>query len=63
MSGLYSLLMFVPFANIYIGVKCAVCPEGYQDTKKLDTAGKILAGIFIGFVVLMVIGVIMAELG
>jgi len=28
-----------------------MCPEGYQDTKKLDTAGKIIAGIFIGLAV------------
>lgn len=59
MNGWWSLLILVPLANLFIGVKCVMCPEGYQDTKKLDTAGKIIAGIFIGLaVVVFVIGTI-----
>ena len=59
MNGWWSLLILVPLANLFIGVKCVMCPEGYQDTKKLDTAGKIIAGIFVGLaVVVFVIGTI-----
>ncbi|MFC1739295.1 DUF805 domain-containing protein [Planctomycetota bacterium] len=57
-SGWMSLLILVPFANLYIWIICSVCPEGYHDTKKLDTAGKIIAGIFIGLVVLYLVIVI-----
>jgi len=58
-SGWWSLLILVPLANLFVGIPCAIFPEGYQDTKKLDTAGKIIAGIFIGLaVVVFVIGTI-----
>jgi uncharacterized membrane protein YhaH (DUF805 family) len=57
MSSWWALLLLVPCAGIFVGVPCAICPEGYQDTKKLDTAGRVLAGIFIAF---LVIGVIIA---
>lgn len=60
-SGLWSLLAFVPVANLYIGLICIMCPEGYQDTKKLDTAGKIIACIFFGFVLLLVVGLFLAR--
>jgi uncharacterized membrane protein YhaH (DUF805 family) len=63
MSGWWSLLILVPIANIYIGIKCLVCPEGYEDTKTLDTAGKIIAGIFIGFVVFVIVSLVVALSG
>ena len=50
-SGWWSILTLVPIANIYISYRCAVYPEGYQDTKKLDTTGKVLTGVFIILVV------------
>lgn len=34
MNGWWSLLILVPVANLFIGVKCVMCPEGYQYTKK-----------------------------
>lgn len=58
MSGWWSLLILVPIANLFITVRCAMCPEGYQDTKKLDTAGTIIAMIFIGLLVLAVVGLV-----
>ena len=58
-SGWWSLLILIPIANLFVGIPCAIFPEGYQDTKKLDTAGKIIAGIFIGLaVVAFVLGTI-----
>lgn len=63
MSGWWSLLILIPLANIYIGIKCLVCPEGYEDTKTLDTAGKTIAAVAIGVVVLAVVGVLLALSG
>lgn len=37
------LLMFVPIANILILIRCLAFQEGYQTTKKLDTAGKVVS--------------------
>lgn len=58
MSSWWSLLILVPIANLFILVRCLMCPEGYQDTKKLDTTGKIIAGIFIGLLVLVVVSLV-----
>lgn len=58
MSGWWSLLILVPIANLFIWVRCAICPKGYQDTKKLDTAGRVLGMIIIAFLILVVIGII-----
>ncbi len=51
----WSLLMVVPVVNLFIVAKCTLCPEGYHDTEKLDAAGKIIAGIFIGFALLLIV--------
>ena len=31
MSGWWSLLILVPIANLFVGIRCLMCPEGYQD--------------------------------
>jgi uncharacterized membrane protein YhaH (DUF805 family) len=49
-SGWDSLLILVPLANIYIGIKCLICQEGYEDTKKLDTTGRMIVGVSIGLI-------------
>ena len=61
-SGWWSLLILVPIANLFIGVRCLICPEGYQDTKKLDAAGRIIAGVLIGLVGLIILAAIIAGL-
>jgi len=60
MSGWWSLLMFVPIANLLIGVYCLAYPEGYQDTKELDTAAKVIIGTIVGLLVLGLIVVLIA---
>lgn len=45
MDGWAVILIFVPLANIYIGVKCLICQEGYEHTKKLDTPGRVIVGL------------------
>lgn len=57
-SGWLSLLIIIPIANLFVGIPCLILPEGYQDTKKLDTAGKIIVGILIGLGVLSVAGLV-----
>jgi len=54
-SGWWSLLILVPFANLYIGLVCITFPKKYQETKELDTAGKIIMGISIALIVLMLL--------
>ncbi|MBA3699127.1 MAG: hypothetical protein H0W78_09750 [Planctomycetes bacterium] len=55
------LLIFVPIANIWVGLLCLAAPEGYRYTKKLDTIGKVVAGIFIGLIVLVIVMVAIAA--
>ena len=58
MNGWWSLLILVPIVNLFVGIRCLICPEGYQDTKTLDTAGKVIAGILIGLGILAVVGLV-----
>lgn len=53
------LLLCVPIANLLVGIRCLVCQEGYGDTKKLDTAGGVLAS---GVVVLLILIVVFSFL-
>lgn len=53
-SGWWVLGMIVPILNIAVGVKCMAAPEGYADHKTLDTAGKIIIGLFLATIVLFV---------
>jgi len=55
MSGWWSLLMLVPIANLFISVYCLAYPEGYEDSKEMDTAGKIISGVILGCLVLVVL--------
>ena len=45
MNPWWCLVAIVPLANLLISIRCLIFPEGYQDTKKLDTAGKVITGI------------------
>lgn len=60
MSPWWCLGMIVPILNIFVWFRCLICPEGYADTKKLDTAGKIVAGIILGLFALFIILLIVA---
>lgn len=54
-SGWWSLLTFIPVADLFVRVRCLMCPMGYNDTKKLDATGKIIAGTIVCFSVFSVI--------
>ena len=60
MNGWWTLAFIVPFLNIYIGLVCLAFPPGYKTHKTFDTAAKVLMGLFIGFILLGVIGVVAA---
>lgn len=55
-SGWWALAMFVPFLNIWIGIKTLAFPEGYDDHKTLDTTAKVIVGIMVGAMVLGIAG-------
>lgn len=60
MNPWWCLGMFVPILNIFVGLRCLAYPEGYEDHKTLDGPGKVILGVFIGIIVLVVVGVIIA---
>ncbi len=60
MSGWALLWTLVPFVNFWIGWRMIACPPGYEDHRTLDTAGKVISGIMVGFVGLAVVANIVA---
>lgn len=51
-SGWWAIGMFVPLLNFWIGIKTMAFPEGYDDHRTLDTAAKIIIGLFLGSMIL-----------
>lgn len=60
-NGWLCLLLMIPLVNIFIGVRCLAYPTGYADHKQLDTAAKVIIGLFVGIIVIGVIFGILAE--
>ncbi|NND96350.1 MAG: hypothetical protein HKN47_03350 [Pirellulaceae bacterium] len=59
-SPWWCLGMLVPILNILVGIRAIACPEGYGDHGQLDTAGKIIIGLFLGMIALAVIAVVVS---
>ncbi|MDP6630294.1 MAG: GYF domain-containing protein [Kiritimatiellia bacterium] len=59
-SGWLSLVTFIPIANVFLGIYCLAYPEGYQDSRELDDAGKIVVCLVGGLVVLGILLAILA---
>ncbi|MBN1781134.1 hypothetical protein JW948_08430 [bacterium] len=64
MNKWWILLIFLPLVNIFIIYRGMVYPAGWQDSHRLDTAGKVLkwsfiAGVLVYFIVL---GYVLPEL-
>lgn len=49
-----ALLLLVPLANIGLLAICIIFPEGYKDTRKLDSTGMILFAIFLASIVALI---------
>ena len=47
--------MLVPIVNLFLGIRCLVLQEGYKDTRKLDTVGKIITYIVLALVIALLI--------
>ena len=47
-TGWWVLAAFVPFFNVYIGVRALAYPEGYADRRRLDLAGKAVVFVAMG---------------
>jgi len=62
MSGWAVLWSLVPFMNIWIGWRMFACPAGYEDHRTLDTAGKVITGIWIGLFALAIVVNIFAAI-
>lgn len=48
MSGWALLWGLVPFMNVWIHWRMMACPAGYENHRTLDTAGKVITGLWIG---------------
>lgn len=53
MSRWWMLAVFVPILNLWLGYRCLVCPAGYAYHKKLDSAGVILAILYVSLAMLV----------
>ncbi|MFK8111084.1 MAG: hypothetical protein AB8B91_02725 [Rubripirellula sp.] len=58
-SAWWCVGMIIPILNILVGVRAIACPEGYADHRTLDTAGKVIIGLFFGAIALAVLGVVL----
>ena len=57
-SPWWCLLSLIPIINLFVGVACLACPEGYAQSRKLDMPGKIVAcAIALVFVVIAVVSI------
>jgi uncharacterized membrane protein YhaH (DUF805 family) len=62
MGGWAAILFFIPLMNVYIGIKCLICQEGYEDVKKLDATGRMIVGVSIGIILFVVAGMLINGL-
>ena len=49
------LLMLVGLVNLLVAIRCLVLQEGYVDTKKHDTAAKVITCIGVGLIILLIV--------
>lgn len=59
-SRWWCLLGIVPIANLVIGLRCILCQEGYNEIRRLDRAGRLVAWIigilFFGTIGMLLLG-------
>lgn len=64
MSGWAFLWTFVPIMNLWIGWRLIACPPGYEGHRTLDTAAKVITGLWIGMMVLsFALNILVAFMG
>lgn len=52
------LLGIIPIVNLFVSIPCAAYPTGWSDTRKLDTAGKVIIWILVASVALILIALV-----
>lgn len=62
MSGWAMLWSLVPIMNIWITWRMVACPAGYEHHRELDTAAKVITGIWLGMFALSIVGGIVGGL-
>jgi uncharacterized membrane protein YhaH (DUF805 family) len=55
MSGWWFFGLFVPGLNLWILYRCLACPSGYAVVKKLDAIGMLLAFLYWGGLIALVV--------
>lgn len=58
----WSVASIIPFIGFFISIRCLIYQEGYEATKKLDTAGKTVSWIIAGVFILVILCIILAAL-
>lgn len=53
--------LLVPMLNVVIGIRCLVCPEGYDDHRELDPPGKLVLGLTLASVIMLLILVLFSA--
>ena len=56
-----SLALIIPIIGLFIGIRCLIYQEGYDATKKLDSAGKTFSWIIGGIFVPIILCIILAA--
>ncbi len=62
MSGWAMLWSLVPIMNIWITWRMVACPAGYEHHRELDTAAKVITGLWLGMLGLSIVGGIVGGL-
>lgn len=57
----WSVASVIPLIGLFIGIRCLIYQEGYEATKKLDTAGKTVSWVIAGIFVLFILCIILAA--
>lgn len=60
MNPWWSLVVLLPIANLVLLTECLACQQGYADTRKLDTAGKVVVGVCVATIGLILLAVVVS---
>jgi TPR repeat protein/uncharacterized membrane protein YhaH (DUF805 family) len=57
-SGWYALLTAVPLVNVFLGYRLCAYPPGYADSKRPDTAMRVISVVYLSFCAVILISAI-----
>lgn len=56
-SGWWGIGVIIPILNLFVAMRCLICPEGFADHRTLDTIGKVIGGLLLGLILLILVAV------